>query len=290
MKKYCYLLCVIALLCTACQSKQNKQTKTDNETAAPAEQQETVILDGVYHFDFNGVEMWTLQDMQKKMSADLFKGAKKADIAAFMPTGEADAAINTFLLKRNGKYILFDSGLGLDNGGVMLDKLTLLNIRPEEISAVCITHCHPDHIGGMVSQGQPVFPNAEVYCAAKELEAFKNDAKTKEMVKVYDSRLHRFTAGEKLLGDIQTIDAPGHTPGHTMYQIGNVLIIGDLIHAAALQISHPEYCAKYDANKVLAVKTRKDTYRYIIDNKLVVAGMHLPFSGVIEHFETTAEL
>ena len=97
MKKYCYLLCVIALLCTACQSKQNKQTKTDNETAAPAEQQETVILDGVYHFDFNGVEMWTLQDMQKKMSADLFKGAKKADIAAFMPTGEADAAINTFL-------------------------------------------------------------------------------------------------------------------------------------------------------------------------------------------------
>ena len=167
MKKYAYLFCIFALLCTACQSKQNKQTKTDNETAAPAEQQETVILDGVYHFDFNGVEMWTLQDMQKKMSADLFKGAKKADIAAFMPTGEADAAINTFLLKRNGKYILFDSGLGLDNGGVMLDKLTLLNIRPEEISAVCITHCHPDHIGGMVSQGQPVFPNAEVYCSAK---------------------------------------------------------------------------------------------------------------------------
>lgn len=287
MKKIGYLLCFFALFCTACQSKQDKQTK-DVEPATPAVQQQTVILDGVYHFNFNGVEIWTLQDVQRKMSADLFKGAKKADLSKYMPDGEADAAINTFLIRRNDKYYLFDTGLGLDNGGVMLDKLTLLNLRPEDISAVFITHCHADHIGGMVSQGKAVFPSAEVYCADKELEAFKNDAKTKEMVNVYGSRLHRFTAGEKLLDYVQSIEAPGHTPGHTMYQIGDVLIIGDLIHASALQIPHPEYCARYDADKTLAVKTRKETYQYIMDNRLVTAGMHLPFSGIIENFDTTS--
>ena len=218
------------------------------------------------------------------MSADLFKDAKKADIKQFMPDGEADAAINTFLIKKNGKYILFDTGLGLEKGGVMLDKLTLLNLRPEDISAICITHCHGDHIGGLVSKGEPVFPNAEVYCSDKELNAFKNDALTKEVVKVYDSHLHTFTAGDTLLGEIRSIAAYGHTPGHTFYQIGNLLIVGDLIHAAALQIPHPEYCAKYDADKKSAVKTRKKAYQYIRDNQLVVAGMHLPFSGVIEHF------
>ena len=227
---------------------------------------------------------WTLQDVQRKMSADLFKDAKKADIKQFMPDGEADAAINTFLIKKNGKYILFDTGLGLEKGGVMLDKLTLLNLRPEDISTICITHCHGDHIGGLVSKGEPVFPNAEVYCSDKELNAFKNDALTKEVVKIYDSRLHAFAAGDTLLGEIRSIAAYGHTPGHTFYQIGNLLIVGDLIHAAALQIPHPEYCAKYDADKKSAVKTRKEAYQYIRDNQLVVAGMHLPFSGVIEHF------
>lgn len=277
MKKTLFISCTIVCVLVSCHQKQEQNID------AP-EPQETVILDGVYHFNLDGFELWTLQDVQRKMSADLFKDAKKADIEQYMPDGEADAAINAFLVKINGKYILFDAGLGLDKGGVMLDKLTLLNIRPEDISAVCITHCHGDHIGGLVSNGEPVFPNAEIYCADKELKAFKNDALTKEMVKVYDTRLHPFTAGETLMGAIKTIAAPGHTPGHTLYQIGNLLIIGDIIHAAALQIPHPEYCARYDADKKLAVKTREETYLYIRDNQFFVAGMHLPFSGVIEHF------
>ena len=279
MKKTSFISCILLLFLASCHQKQ------EQKSAESPEPQEAVVLDGVYHFKLDGFDLWTLQDVQRKMSADLFTDAKKADIEQYMPDGEADAAINAFLVKIKDKYILFDAGLGLDKGGVMLDKLTLLNIHPEDISAVCITHCHGDHIGGLVSKGEPVFPNAEVYCADKELKAFKNDALTKEMVKVYDPRLHPFTAGDTLLGAIRSIDASGHTPGHTFYQIGNLLIIGDLIHAAALQIPHPEYCAKYDADKKLAAKTRKETYQYIRDNQLVVAGMHLPFSGVIEHFE-----
>lgn len=278
MKKTLFFPCILLLMLASCHQKQEQKS---NDVPEP---QEKVVLDGIYHFNFDDFELWTLQDVQRKMSADLFTDAKKADIEQYMPDGEADASINTFLIKLKDKYILFDTGLGLDKGGVMLDKLTLLNLRPEDISAICITHCHGDHIGGLVSQGEPVFPNAEVYCADKELDAFKNDALTKEVVKVYDSRLHPFTAGDTLLGEIQSIAAYGHTPGHTFYQIGKLLIIGDLIHAAALQIPHPEYCAKYDADKKLAVKTRKEAYQYIRDNQLVVAGMHLPFSGVIEHF------
>lgn len=279
MKKIEFFSCILLLILVSCHQKQEQKSI---DTPKP---QEAVVLDGVYHFKLDGFELWTLQDVQRKMSADLFKDAKKADLQQYMPDGEADASINAFLVKIKDKYILFDAGLGLDKGGLMLDKLTLLNLRPEDIAAVCITHCHGDHIGGLVSQGEPVFPNAEIYCADKELKAFKNDALTKEMVKVYGSHLHAFVAGDTLLGEVQSIAAPGHTPGHTFYQIGNLLIVGDLVHAAALQIPHPEYCAKYDADKKTAVKTRKEAYQYIRDNQLVIAGMHLPFSGVIEHFE-----
>lgn len=32
----------------------------------------------------------------------------------------------------------------------------------------------------------------------------------------------------------------GHTPGHTAYQVGKFIVVGDLVHGASLQLAHPE--------------------------------------------------
>lgn len=45
---------------------------------------------------------------------------------------------------------------------------------------------------------------------------------------------------------MKQIAAYGHTPGHTVYQTGNILIVGDIMHGTALQLPHPEICAEYD--------------------------------------------
>ena len=280
MKKTYLLLCLVVICIAGCHS--NK--KQDVTPTPPQPPKDTTIIAGVYHFHFNDFDFWTLQDKQNTMPATLFPSADKKILNELMPNGEAESAINTFLMKKNGQYILFDSGLGLDKGGAMLDKLLMLNIKPEDIDAVCITHCHGDHIGGMLTNGQASFPKAEVYCADKELKSFSGDKTTQAMLKAYGDRVHRFTAGDTLLGYIVTIDASGHTPGHTLYEIGPVLVIGDLIHAAALQIPHPEYCARYDKDQKKAIATRKQTYQYIKDHHKVVAGMHLPYSGVMEKF------
>lgn len=280
MKKTYLLLCLMMICMAGCHSN----SKQNPSPTSPEPPKDTTIIAGVYHFHFDDFDLWTLQDKQNTMSASLFPTADKKILAELMPNGEAESAINGFLLRKNGKYILFDSGLGLDKGGALLDKLVMLNIKPEEIEAVCITHCHRDHIGGMLTNGQASFPNAEVYCADKELKGFQGDKNTQDMLKVYGDRVHRFTAGDTLLGFIATIDAPGHTPGHTLYEIGPLLIVGDLLHAAALQIPHPEYCARYDMDQKKAVTTRKQVYQYIKDHHKVVAGMHLPYSGVMEDF------
>lgn len=280
MKKTYLLLCLVMICMAGCHSK-NKQEATPTPPQTP---KDTTIIAGVYHFHFDDFDFWTLQDKQNTMPATLFPSADKKILNELMPNGEAESAINTFLMKKNGQYILFDSGLGLDKGGAMLDQLLMLNIKPEDVDVVCITHCHGDHIGGMLTNGKASFPNAEVYCADKELKGFQDDKTTQDMLKVYGDRVHRFTAGDTLLGYIITLDASGHTPGHTLYEIGPVLIIGDLIHAAALQIPHPEYCARYDKDTKKAVATRKQVYQYIKDHHKVVAGMHLPYSGVMEKF------
>ena len=72
------------------------------------------------------------------------------------------------------------------------------------------------------------------------------------------------------------MEAVGHTPGHTVYRAGQFLVIGDLIHGAAIQLRHPEVCASFDMDQPKAVASRKKYLKYAQDEGLTMAGMHLP--------------
>ena len=72
------------------------------------------------------------------------------------------------------------------------------------------------------------------------------------------------------------LDAVGHNPGHTVFQVGRFLIIGDLMHGAALQLPYPDICASFDMDNTAAIKARKYYILYAKEQGLVMAGMHLP--------------
>ena len=75
---------------------------------------------------------------------------------------------------------------------------------------------------------------------------------------------------------VKPIAAPGHTPGHTLYQVGRLLVVGDLVHGAALQLVHPEICALYVMDPNQAAATRVSILDYARQGKFVLAGMHFP--------------
>lgn len=50
------------------------------------------------------------------------------------------------LIQAHGRTILFDTGA---NGEILLHNMQILNIDPDSISDVFISHCHFDHIGGL---------------------------------------------------------------------------------------------------------------------------------------------
>jgi glyoxylase-like metal-dependent hydrolase (beta-lactamase superfamily II) len=55
--------------------------------------------------------------------------------------------VNTFLVADGSGYTLIDTGYGssvLD----MLDAFDEMRVRPETITNIVLTHCHPDHAGG----------------------------------------------------------------------------------------------------------------------------------------------
>ena len=195
-----------------------------------------------------------------------------------MPDG-MPSSISAYLIKTNGKNLLFDSGLGQKAEGQLLNELSKFGVSPEQVDSVYITHFHGDHIGGMLTpEGEKVFTNAEIYVARmeKESDLGKQDLAVK-MFEQYGDKVHTFEFGDKLPEDILAIDAVGHTPGHTVFQKGKLLIIGDLMHAKALQLPHPEYNANFDGDKEKAAASRKRILEYAKQNGLIISGMHLPY-------------
>ncbi len=240
----------------------------------------------------NGAKVTWIQDNEgeKLMPRDLFSDASDSLLASLnMPAG-IPASVSTFLVQVDGAYILFDAGLGAF-GGQLMNRLAALGVNPDSIGLVYLTHFHMDHIAGLVAKDSAgadtkVFKNAAVYAGKVEYDAWMNDIPKNDMQKnvmaLYKDSLHLFAFGDTLPHGVLAMDAVGHTPGHTAFQLGNLLIVGDLMHGYALQKDHPEINSNYDMDKAKSAESRKRLMQYARDNKLLMAGMHLPPPGFAE--------
>lgn len=276
MKTYFFKITTIiiaAIIVASCSSNSDKSATTETPDA---ESQETDTLIAI-------------QDCQQQMSASLFAGQDDKLLNEILPDGTAEASITAFLLEKENHTILFDAGLGESRNGQLIAKLDSLGISPDKVTDICITHFHGDHIGGLIdANGKSVFPNAHLYFSDLEYEAWtegplndRND-QVLAMLKAYDGKYTKISDGDTIINGIVAIVAPGHTPGHTIYDLGDVLVVGDLIHATALQIDHPEFCAKYDFDPDNAIETRKSVLEIARTTHKPMAGMHFPAPHIIK--------
>jgi glyoxylase-like metal-dependent hydrolase (beta-lactamase superfamily II) len=103
------------------------------------------------------------------------------------------------------------------------------------------------------------------------------------VIEAYGQRLATFDFGQEILPGLTALAAVGHTPGHTVFLMESgaekLLFIGDLIHAAALQFPRPDESASYDQDPLKAVQSRKMILKMAAEEKIPVAGAHIPFPG-----------
>lgn len=196
------------------------------------------------------------------------------------------SSMSCFLLRTEGKTILLDAGLGAPFSQLM-PRLEEEGVNPDSLKLIYITHMHPDHIGGLLKKdGTRQFANAQLSINRIEAEAWMSmdgdGAKLpKAVLTAYDGNITLFEAGDTLSGGVSTIAAYGHTPGHTVFQKDSILVIADLMHGAALQLKHPEYCPFFDMNPDEATASRKRILQYARENNLTMYGMHIP-EGILK--------
>lgn len=214
------------------------------------------------------------------MKNSLYSDFDQEILLRVSPDGKMPSTVSCYLLQTEGKNILFDTGNGAEDS-LLLKALESLSVTPNDINAIFLTHLHGDHIGGLVKDGKPVFEKASIFISSPEYDGWMNmdgdrKNKTVSILETYKNKIHLFGFSDTLPYGIVALDASGHTPGHTVYRVGNCMIVGDLLHAVALQLEYPDACAAYDMDKEKAIESRKKYLQYVKDENLVFAGMHFP--------------
>ena len=191
-------------------------------------------------------------------------------------------SMSAFLLETDNKKALFDAGFHCKGSGIP-QRLKELNIFPDQIDYIFITHSHWDHIEGLIDEKDNIiYPHAKIYISKEEYNGKLKKVKPdkiglyEKIKKICDKQIIQYDYDDKLPLDIVPIKAFGHTPGHTCYRKEELLIIGDLIHAEKIQFKHPEICGVFDNDENLSIESRKRILKYSEENHLLLAGHHLP--------------
>lgn len=227
---------------------------------------------------------------------------KKAAQKSFL-SDSFETSVNAFLINTGTQLILVDSGAGSLFGptvGRMVTSLKNAGYKPEQVDAILITHMHPDHVGGLVADGKMAFKNATVYADKAEGDYWlseENLAKAEEVDKGFFQGASASLAPYKKAGKLEPIpdggrvahgvtakSTFGHTKGHTSYLVESegvkLLLTGDLIHMAAVQMERPTVAIQFDTDSKAAVVKRIEIFNEASKNGYILGASHLPFPGL----------
>jgi glyoxylase-like metal-dependent hydrolase (beta-lactamase superfamily II) len=224
------------------------------------------------------------------------------------------SAIQTWLLRSEGKTILIDTGVGNHKerpyspvwshlNTDFLGNLARAGVRPEDVDLVVNSHLHVDHVGWNTYLDDrswvPTFPNATYLMPRADFDFWNpaNDHRARlgrgNQNVFEDSVAPVHEAGQTLLwensfridANLKLDLAPGHTPGSSVVTLESgtdrALFVGDLLHSP-LQIVEPDTNSCFCEDPAEASATRRRLLGWAADTNALVLPAHLGGHGGAE--------
>ena len=147
-----------------------------------------------------------------------------------------DKFVNVFVFKGTTGYVLVDAGFGEES---LVAELNKLNIKPDMVTGLLLTHTDGDHIGAVGA-----LKNAKIYMHKDEEQMING---TNGKFPLYHPKWSfgpytLLNSNDTLIVDgvkVKILHLPGHTPGSCCYLINNeYLAVGDNASLKNNSLSH----------------------------------------------------
>jgi glyoxylase-like metal-dependent hydrolase (beta-lactamase superfamily II) len=220
---------------------------------------------------------------QWRISRQIHKPLMRADVLMFV--------IDTGIGK-----ILIDAGAGRALGpsmGAAQKNLLGAGHQASDITKVLISHPHPDHLCGISDRDAMLYPNAYVYLDRRDFEYWSAPEHTYPQFGralapyISADRVRLFEPGDEVETGISAIPLPGHTIGHTGFEVQSAgeraLFWGDIVHDYDFQLAHPDHTfvlRDFDASRVASeIAMQQKVLADVAASHELVFGPHAPFPG-----------
>ena len=206
----------------------------------------------------------------------------------FIPADRVQMPFTPMLVDTGSELVLFDTGLG--QGG-LLKSLAAAGIQAGQIDVVVITHMQPDHIGGLMTEGVPAFPNARYVTGSIEHNFWSTEGANTpigqlvaQKVAPLAGKMSFLDDGGAVSGGITAVASFGHTPGHMCYMLESggrqLMLAADLANHYVWSLAYPDWEVRFDTDKAMAAASRRKVLDMLATDKVPFIGYHMPFPGV----------
>lgn len=216
-----------------------------------------------------------------------------------LPFPKLEHSFVTTLIQTPDKLIAFDPGFGehapFPTAGYFSQSLTQIGVKESDIDMVVISHSHPDHIGNLMRDGKPTFPNAEIVYGRNEYDFWQKGENISDMrqptlalfqkvVVPLEDRIRFVEPDETIVPGLTTVNAFGHSAGHMAFhfeqQNRRLLMLNDTVAHYVASFARPDWAFSMDDDPDAAAITRRRILESVATENIPVIGFHIPFPSI----------
>ena len=272
-----------------------------------ATESETLVRPNIYQFRFGEFIITQILEghvTRKDMHPFVATNATADEVQSvarehYAPYPDLEHGFVCTVIKTSTNLIVVDPGFGqnspLPTAGFFMQSLCAAGYSADQVDTVIISHSHPDHIGGLMTDGKATFGNAEIIYGRAEFEFWQRGEFISEMrqptLALFNKvalplrdRMRFIEPDEIILPGLTALNAFGHSAGHLVFHIesaeNRMMMLNDTVAHYVASFARPDWHFSMDDDAEAAAITRKRILDQVATDQIPVTGFHLPFPSL----------